>query len=194
MRVSVPGAAAAVVMTFAACAPAPPVQTDVAPETDLHSLQTFRVVEASNFLGNMLPGETRPAFVNATTGRALGKEITADLERRGYQPNDAAPDVLVEYAAAVKEDLDETDWAYDYLWRPDDWRGWGPGRNDATPAEYNEGAVLIDLVDARTGQLLWRGHAPADPTGDEQSSIKRLDRSVDAILDRLPGRTLALSQ
>jgi hypothetical protein len=194
MRVPVPGAVAAIALVFTACAPAPQPQTAVAPDAGLNSLQTFRVVQGSNFLGDVQPGETHPAFVNSTTSRALGTEIAAQLERRGYTANAAAPDVLVEYGAAAKEDVDPTDWNYNYLWRAADWRGWGPGRNDATPAEYTNGAVVIDVVDARSGQLLWRGHAPVDPSGDELASIKRLDRTADAILDRLPGHPLAVGQ
>ena len=192
MRVTVPGAVTAAMMAMAACAPVPQVQTVVAPESGLHEFHTFRLVQASNFVGNIEPGETHPAFVNSATSRALGAEIAADLERRGYQPSAGAPDVLVEYGAAVREDLDPTDWSYAYPWRPLDWRGWGPARNEATPAEYEQGAVIIDLVDARTNRLLWRGHAAADPSGDELSSIRRLDHTVDTILGRLPGLTVAM--
>jgi hypothetical protein len=192
MRVPVQGAIAAVVIVAAACAPTPEVQTVVAPDAGLSSLQTFRVIEADTYLGNIQPGETHPAFANSTSSRALGRQIAAELERRGYTENEAAPDVLVEYGAAAKEDLDPSDESYDYLWRTADWRGWGPGPNDATPAEYANGAVLIDVVDARTGQLLWRGHAAANASSDEHISIKGLDRTVAAILDRFPTRTVAL--
>ena len=194
MRVPVPGAMAAVVILAAACAPTPEVQTVVAPDAGLSSLQTFRVIEADTYLGNIQPGETHPAFANSTTSRALERRIAAELERRGYTENEVAPDVLVEYGAAAKEDLDPSDDSYDYLWRPADWRGWGPGPNDATPAEYANGAVVIDVVDARTGQLLWRGHAAADASRDEHISIQGLDRTVAAILDRFPSRTVALGQ
>jgi hypothetical protein len=147
MRVPVQGAIAAVVIVAAACAPTPEVQTVVAPDAGLSSLQTFRVIEADTYLGNIQPGETHPAFANSTSSRALGRQIAAELERRGYTENEAAPDVL---------------------------------------------AVLIDVVDARTGQLLWRGHAAANASSDEHISIKGLDRTVAAILDRFPTRTVAL--
>lgn len=193
MRASLPSAVVATLFALTACGPVPPVQTVVVPDAGLERLQTFRVVLASNYLGDVLPGETSPAFLNSTTGRALGKEIAVQLERRGYTPDDATPDVLVEYGTAVKEELDPTDWSYNYLWRPKDWRGWGPGTNEATPAEYAHGAVVIDVVDARTGQLLWRGHEAADPSADEHVTVRKLDQAVATILDRFPGRTLAFA-
>jgi Domain of unknown function (DUF4136) len=194
MRVPITGSVAAMALVLAACAPTPEVQTDVAPDAGLASLRTFSVVEVSDYLGDIQPGETHPAFANSATSRALGRDIAADLERHGYTVSDQSPDVLVEYVTAVKEPHDPTDESYNYLWRAKDWRGWGPGRNDATPAEYAQGAVIIDVVDAKTKQLLWRGHGPADASDDQASSVKRLDQAVDAILDHFPQRSVALSQ
>ena len=192
MRVPVPGALAAMVMAFTACSGRPAPQVVVAPDAGLTGLQTFRVVESQTFLGDIQPGETGPEIVNSATSRALGQQITTELERRGYALREMDPDVLVEYGTATREDLDPSDWNYNYLWRGPEWRGWGPGRNDATPAEYVSGAVVIDMVDGRTGELLWRGHAPVDPSGNEQVAIKRLDRTAVAILKQLPERSVAL--
>ena len=190
MRVPIAGTIATTLLALSACAPASQVQTVVAPDAGLDRLQTFRVVLASNYVGDVLPGATSPSFLNSTTGQELGKEIARELEHRGYTAEDARPDVLIEYGTAVREELDPTDWSFNYLWRPDDWRGWGPGANDATPTEYAEGAVLIDVIDAHTGRLLWRGHEATDPSADDHVTLKRLDRAVDTILDRFPGRTL----
>jgi hypothetical protein len=181
-------------LSLTACGTGPQIQTVVAPDAGLDHLRTFRVVPASAYLGDVLPGSTSPAFLNSTTEQELGKTIAVQLERRGYAVSESSPDVLVEYETAVKEELDPTDWSFSYLWRPNDWRGWGPSSNDATPAEYTHGAVVIDVVDARTNQLLWRGHAAADPTGDPAVTVRGLDRTVAAILDRFPGRTLALAK
>ena len=102
MRVAMPSALAAMLLAITACAPVPQVQTAVAPDAGLDRLRTFRVVLASNYVGDVLPGETRPAFVNSTTSKALGKEIAVKLERRGYAANNAAPDVLFPLTAARK--------------------------------------------------------------------------------------------
>lgn len=192
MRVPVSGGLAVAVLAFAACSPANQPQTAVAPDAGLTTLRTFRVVESHTFLGDIQPGETQPAFINSTTSRALGRQITAELERRGYVATRTSPDVLVEYGTAAKEALDQSDWDYDYLWRGPEWRGWGPGVNDATPTEYANGAVIIDMIDARTGQMLWRGHEAVDPSGDEGAAARRLDRTAVAILRQLPQRARGL--
>jgi len=193
MRVPIMHSIAAMGLVLAACAPVVEVQTDVAPDASLSSLRTFRIVESSTYLGNIQPGETQPDFVNSATSRALGRYIAADFERHGYTMSEQSPDVLVEFATAVKEPHDASDESDNYLWRDQEWRHWGPGRNDATPAEYAQGAVIIDVVDARTKQLLWRGHGPAGASED-RAPVKRLDQAADAILDHFPERSLALSQ
>jgi hypothetical protein len=194
MRRSIYGTLAVCSLAIAACASPPPVQTVVAPEVDFAAVRTFHVVETpAEYLGDVLPGETSQTWVNTSTSRTLARDITTDLERRGYAAADSSgtPDVIVEYSTAVREPLDATDWAYNYAWRSSDWRGWGPGPNDATPAEYAEGAVIIDVLDGHTHHLLWRGHAPAQSTDDERTYERRMGRTVEAIIDELPQATLA---
>jgi hypothetical protein len=186
------GTLAACSLAIAACSPPLPVQTVVAPEGDFGTARTFQVVQTpADYLGDVLPGETSLTWVNTSTSRALARDITSDLERRGYAAADssATPDVIVEFATAVREPLDPTDWAYDYAWRSTDWRGWGPGPNDAAPTEYAQGAVIIDVLDGRTHHLLWRGHAPAQFTEDERTYERRMGQTVKAIIDELPGNS-----
>ncbi|MGH7499509.1 MAG: DUF4136 domain-containing protein [Gemmatimonadales bacterium] len=177
MRAPMMGTVAVMALVFAGCAPATEVHTVAAPEPELSSLRTFRLEPA------------RPD--NSPATHALGHDIAADLTEHGYSQSDNQSDVIVEYGTAAPEDLDPTDWAYDFVWRPKGWRNWASGAEDASAAEYENGALVIDVIDARTRQLLWRGHAEADTSGDERSYEKNLGRAVTAILGRLPEARLA---
>jgi hypothetical protein len=56
---------------------------------------------------------------------------------------------------------------------------------------YDEGTVLIDLVDARTGALVWRGSAQTDIAGAvaDQTRLERVvERVVTRIMKTLPAR------
>jgi hypothetical protein len=172
MHAPITGTLTAALLAVAGCAPVTQIQTVAAPEAGLNQLRTFHVVPA------------HPD--NSPVSHALGSEITTDLRDRGYSASTSNPDVLVEYATAAPELLDPTDWAYGYLWRPARWRDWGPNPNDATQAEYENGALVIDVIDAHTKQLLWRGHGVADVTGDEHTYVRKLDQAVTAILDQFP--------
>jgi hypothetical protein len=68
----------------------------------------------------------------------------------------------------------------------------GQGRNDPTPAEYADGAVIIDLVDARTKQLLWGGTVWRRPP--ERAHLRKLNQTGGVILDQLPAPILAMNR
>lgn len=178
-------AVATMALTLAACSPGIDVHTEVAPEARQDQPQTVSVVGAAEYLGRT-PADYSPLLNNATTVRALRTDLAHGLARRGYVVSDAAPQALLVYYLAVPEENDVTDAGYEYVWRPAWWRGWEPGAADASPAEYADGALMIDLVDARTGQVFWREHAVAPLESHERAYEKALGRSVAALLDHLP--------
>jgi hypothetical protein len=71
-----------------------------------------------------------------------------------------------------------------------------PGRcngDDCRAYVLDEGTLLIDLVDARTDALVWRGWAERSLDGvvDDQSWMNQvIDKAVAAIFGRLPARRL----
>jgi len=179
------GVVATIALAVAACSPAIDVHTQAAPEARQDHPQTVSVVGAAEYLGRT-PADYSPLLNNATTIRALRTDLASGLARRGYVVSDSAPQALLVYYLAVPEEHDATDADYEYIWRPAWWREWEPGAADASPAEYTDGALMIDLVDASTGQILWRGHAVAPMQSHERAYEKVLDRSVAAMLDQLP--------
>ena len=59
------------------------------------------------------------------------------------------------------------------------------------PYVYDAGTLLIDLVDARTRKLLWRGWANGRMDGvlaNQEWMEQRIDESVTRILEKLPRR------
>jgi hypothetical protein len=122
------------------------------------------------------------------TNLTVRNDLVRGLARRGYVVSDSMPDALLVFYVAVPEVHDFTDADYDFVWRPAWWRGWGPGDADATQPEYTEGAIVIDMVDTRTGQVLYREHTAAPLAASEHQYERVLGRSVAAMLDRLPAR------
>jgi hypothetical protein len=177
MRAPILGTLAVATLAIAGCAPAADVLTVTAPDPGLSTLRTFQVV----------PARENDPYLD----RALGHEIAASLSHRGYFASATNPDVLIEYGTAAPDLLDPTDWDSEYLWRSASWRGWGPGSGGATQAEFENGAVVIDVLDARTKHLLWRGHAEADASADPHTYVRNLDQAVNDILNRFPEGSLA---
>jgi hypothetical protein len=194
MRAHLLTGAAAAALALAACSPGLEVHTLALPETGLTGYHTFQIVAAPELLGTPSVGATDPLLDNAMTAQSLRRDIVAGLERRGYVPSPDHPDLLVVYSLDLPPRQDVTDWQYGYIWRPASLRGSGPGSVSLTPAEYADGAVVIDLMDNRTGRLLWRGHGVADAPDDERQYVSSLAQSVRAVLNRLPESALALGR
>jgi hypothetical protein len=53
--------------------------------------------------------------------------------------------------------------------------------------EYEEGTVIIDVLDGAGKQLLWRGVGKSEVPDDPNDYAKALNRSVSAILRQYPG-------
>ena len=105
-------------------------------------------------------------------------DIDKELASHGFEKTLVeAPDLLVRYFASVTQELDTT---------RDDRACTG-----CVSEVYDAGTLTIDLVDARSGRLLWRGWAQGSVEGmvDEQRWFEALvGQAVTRILKTLPRR------
>jgi hypothetical protein len=71
-------------------------------------------------------------------------------------------------------------------WR---WRGFG-GMGEATTTEqdYKEGTLVVDIYDAKTQQLIWRGSAEDTLSDKEAKNEKNLDKGVAKMFKGFPPR------
>lgn len=107
--------------------------------------------------------------------------VDARLASRGLERTDAgAADLLLHYHVNITQriDVNEIDEKHGYC-------------TDCRPAVYDAGTLTLDLIDASTGRLVWRGWAERSVDGvfDRQDWMEqRIDEAVARILERLPPR------
>ena len=108
-------------------------------------------------------------------------DVDEQLSRRGFEKiTSGTPDFVVHYYASVAQRLDLNGTGQKY----------GSCR-DCTPYVFDAGTLLIDVVDARTNLLVWRGWAEDSVDGlinDQPRFEQRVDAAVTRILERLPRR------
>ena len=194
-------AAVAAATSATGCAPRVAVRTTESPTADLGAFRTFHILAppARRPDAPALP-QSDPMLDNSITNRALRQDLRQALEARGYAP---APtpraDFLVAYYAGTREKLDTTYWTpgpyrYSYWGFRDRW-AWpyygyaGPAPAFARVAASTQGTVIVDLIDARTQQLAWRGQGVAAVSDDPTEYAKQLARAVDDVVKRLPARS-----
>ena len=108
--------------------------------------------------------------------------VEKQLAARGFEKTAAAPQVLVHYHASVEQRIDLTE--------SEPWQSCP----DCKPFIYDAGTIVIDLVDAPTGDLLWRGWSTAniDRIVDNQQWLEEhIDETVAKIFERLPSSLVA---
>ncbi len=84
--------------------------------------------------------------------RRIRASVEAELNARGLSSNAEAPDLLVVYHLGVQDKVQVSDYGYSYS--P---YYWGGGGRQIDVYQYQEGSLIIDLVDATTKSLVWRG-------------------------------------
>jgi hypothetical protein len=102
--------------------------------------------------------------------------IEEQLANKGFEKTDA-PDLIVRYYARVTQQADNDDAA-------------GTREcEECGPEVYDRGTLFIDLLDARTDRLVWRGWARGNIDGvidDQDWMEQRIDEAVARIMRELP--------
>lgn len=117
----------------------------------------------------------------------LRMDVDRHLAARGFEPA-ASPDLVIHYHASVGDEIDVNgaDSAYGQC-----------DVDECSPVVYQAGTIVLDLVDARTNQLVWRGWArdTLDGAIDNQDWLEqKIDRAVLKIMERLPKSPLGASR
>jgi hypothetical protein len=167
--------AAGIIVAVAACSTVPTkdieVTTDADPTVNFGGFQTYGWLGATGMVRDAEGRWTAPPFDIDARIQYL---IDQQLGKRGITQNNANPNLLVVYGIGIDMDnLDlKTDKATDEL------------RLNNVPA----GALMIVMVDDRTGALVWVATATADiqEGADEETMKKRLEFAVNEMFKELP--------
>src|SRR5689334_12376231 len=114
--------------------------------------------------------------------------IEKKMDAKGYERAfTGTPDLLIHYHASVNQKLEvyEVDHRYGYCY----------GNCEPQISNYEEGTLLVDVVDARTSKVVWRGWSQDVMNGviDNQDRLeKQVDEGVTRMMQLLPRGGAAL--
>ena len=116
----------------------------------------------------------------------IKEAVNSALSARGWTKVDSGGDVAV-IAVESTQDQQTLNTFYDGFgggWR---WRGFGGfGDSTTTVDTYKVGTLVVDLFDASTKKLIWRGSASDTLSDKSDKNIKTLDKGVQKMFDRFP--------
>lgn len=144
------------VLLLVGCTSQPNVETDYQAGFDFSALKTFSVVETKQ-------DTKKSILISPFTLSHVHARLETELAKR-YQNATAGakPDFIVSYHIVIEEKIDPR--SYDDLYGFGFYgRGYyrypspffhGPGTGLRV---YNQGSLIVDVVDAKTGKPIWRG-------------------------------------
>ncbi len=128
------------------------------------------------------PSSGDPRVNNPLMARRIQRAVDTEMSGKGYQPvRDGRADFLVGYHVAFDEKLEVETVNAHYGYR------WG-GVQESYVREYTQGTLIIDVIDAKTEQLVWRGMAQAEvhEASSPDQRQKRINEAVKKILANFP--------
>ncbi|WP_339696061.1 DUF4136 domain-containing protein [uncultured Marixanthomonas sp.] len=151
------------------------VATDYDRKADFNSYNTFAFYK---------PGIDK-AEINDLDKKRILRAIDAELAAKGLSKNKSA-DLLVSIFTKENERVDVYNNNFGYGW------GWNPwyygGYSGNTVSRSTEGSLYIDLIDAKTNELVWQGIGSARliTSGNIDDKEERIREIVNEILAEYP--------
>ncbi len=152
------------------------VSSDYAQSTDFTELKTFAWLPKSQ------EEYVDHGVDNSLIRSRIQDAIATELAAKGYlEIIDGAGDFLVTYHARTQEKIQVQPRTGPMIGRP-----WGGGYADVY--QYEEGTLIIDFIQAKTQQLVWRGIAKGAVNwqGSPEKRTKLINEAVQKVLAQFP--------
>jgi hypothetical protein len=160
---------------------------------DFSVLKTFAFKDD---LGPKNETEETTAYDSPFVRERTHAAIAAQLEGRGLRRDDQHPDVYVSTRRTFKTEYAAYSWGpgYGYGWGLG---GWGPWYGGGTSYidERITGTLIVDVENAATGRLIWRGigERHVHPLGSPEHRTKRVRQEVTKMFSKFPSDAVATS-
>jgi len=150
------------------------VNYDYDPEADFTRLKTFDWLP--------MPADKR---IDELVLKRIKDSVSRQLQAKGFGSSSETPDFLIALHGGKETKVNIADRGYNYS-RRNRYRYYGDRRMDIY--KYEEGTLILDFVDSKSNELIWRGSATdvldPDPTPEQRS--KKIDEAVGKILENFP--------
>ena len=123
------------------------------------------------------------AWGNEISQKRVMDEFTQALTEKGWKlapEGQADAEVMVHGASQTKHSLNT------YYSGMGGYRWGGMGTATTTPYEYTVGTLLVDIFDAKSKSLMWRGIAQDELSDKTEKNVKKLGKASDKMFKDFP--------
>jgi hypothetical protein len=110
------------------------------------------------------------------------EDVIRELTAKGWSQvrSDTSPDGIVMIHGAVRRQESLDAWYRDGGW------SWGPGMSSFSANTVGAGGLLVDVFDAKTKKLVFRGRTSGDISNDAKENVQQIDLAVQKIFQDFP--------
>ena len=126
----------------------------------------------------------QPQAQNLDRVKAL---VTQEMEERGLRKVDGNADLLVNLGVVISDEVQtrETDirdapiyvGTRNYHWESE----------EVVVREYQQGTLMMDVIDAANQEMIWQGVAKSTMTSNREKMAKRVEQAVAQLFKSFPG-------
>jgi hypothetical protein len=148
-----------------ACTSEIQVKTDYDPDYDLWTYKTFDWGQKLN-----IEEGKNPLYYNELIDKRIKSAVKNQLTMRGYRLTDSRPDLILHYRITVDDKSTRVS-PRDSYQESSFWL-----RMETNMYTYREGTLILDLMDSKTCNLIWRGWAVS--VVDDSYTSEEVDRMI----------------
>ena len=142
----------------AGCGASVEYNSDYDPTADFSNIRTYHWAQRTT------SGDDDPRVYNDITMRKVKYAVDQALEAKGMKMVSANPDVYVAWHGAINGKMSlqtvSSNYGYGYGWYG--YGGMGMGTSTTYVNEWDEGTLLVDIIEGSKKELIWRGSAQAE--------------------------------
>ena len=170
----------------------PKVHVDRDESTNMTMFHSYKFVDGgSDTIENK---NFNPLYKSSLVDKALHDEIEKQLNSRGLIKKNKSPEMLVAYHTYAQEKEGAGNahypmmygglgWQY-YPWGANQQIGYWDGYNNAA-FQYTEGTLIVDIINAKTKVLVWRGSV-SDAVTNPEDLHNKATAAVKQIFKKFP--------
>jgi len=164
------------------------VNTDLDPLVSLSKYRTFKFTDGEDNAG------PNPLYHSTLLDNSIHAEIALQLEKRGIKEDLKNPDMFIAYHTYTEKKQSSINNYYPMMYGGWAWRFYPWGYVPYPYAywngyhrtyDYTEGTLIIDAIDAKSNQLVWRGSI-SDAINDPTDLHKKAVKAVQIIFKKFP--------
>jgi hypothetical protein len=118
-------------------------------------------------------------YNNQSARKKLKDAIELQLDARGFKKDILNPEMLVDFSILENE----TELRKFIMTNGQDYLGWGPRSETTEMVPVEEGTVIINFLDATSGNQIWQGFASGTLEKDDMKSLSTIQNKVGAIFE-----------